>query len=368
MHARLHLSKIVAEDKLRFAFRVEAVAGSGPPPGISWLFDWQKTLASMRLHVDGEGNSVTLELEKEPQTEMDYINPSTSTVRELMIDGNGLGSLAWKKPEPNLLKKPGRYTLVIEAVFHINSKTFAFGGKPLPFEVVAASDAFQPLAALATIAQSAATSHLGSSASPDPQANPIDDIADNRWFRFSKDIPQKEYEVRIVEVLVSPAGKVVTVDAFEHFTCVANGTKITTPTGAVAIETLAIGDRVLGYDAEHDSFVETTVRRILPSTSDELFDVNGLLVTGEHPIFNDGAWTRARDLAPGSLLLRHDGTPLELASIGVLSARTRVYDLSVDWPHNFFADDLLVHNKAAYVPVGPPKDPWHGIFSRAAAK
>jgi hypothetical protein len=322
----------------------------------------------MRLHVDGGGSSVILELDQVPASDIGYINATGSSVRELVVDGNGVGSLAWKKPEPDLFEKPGRYTLRVEADFHINSKTYAFDGKPLPFEVVAASDAFKPIAALATIAQRAAQSHLGRGAAPKSIANPVDDIADNRWFRYSQEIPQKPYDVRVVEVLVSPAGKVVTFRSFQHFTCVAEGTRVATPAGSVAIEKLAIGDRVLGYDTERGAPVETTVRRIVPSSSDELFEVNGLWVTGEHPVFANRAWIEARELQTGALLLRRDGTSVRLDGVGVFSARTRVFDLSVDWPHNFFAGDLLVHNKAMHVPIGPANDPWHGIFSRGGAK
>jgi hypothetical protein len=40
-----------------------------------------------------------------------------------------------------------------------------------------------------------------------------------------------------------------------------------------------------------------------------------------------------------------------------------VVDLSVAWPHTYFAGGVLVHNKAVGVPLAPG-DRWQGLFLR----
>jgi hypothetical protein len=45
-----------------------------------------------------------------------------------------------------------------------------------------------------------------------------------------------------------------------------------------------------------------------------------------------------------------------------------VYDLAVDPPHTYFAGGLLVHNKAAHVPLGTDPDDQNGLFYRRASR
>lgn len=40
----------------------------------------------------------------------------------------------------------------------------------------------------------------------------------------------------------------------------------------------------------------------------------------------------------------------------------------MDYPHDFFAADVLVHNKAMHVPLGSANERWRGVFARALAR
>jgi len=129
--------------------------------------------------------------------------------------------------------------------------------------------------------------------------------------------------------------------------CIAAGTLIATENGPLPVESLRVGDRVVGFDPETRRRVVTTVTAMVPKAAATTLRLgDGLRVTPDHPVFADGAFRPAGALSPGSGLLTEDGAPLVAASLERVSGEVTVYDLSVDWPHTYFAGGVLVHNKS----------------------
>src|SRR5262249_32851025 len=104
--------------------------------------------------------------------------------------------------------------------------------------------------------------------------------------------------------------------------CFAAGTSVWTESGARAIETVKVGDRVLSKDVEtgelaYKPVVQTTVPppKALPALR---FGDETLVCTGGHRFWNSGSgWIKARDLGPQTLLHTVTGnTPLWSAKKG----------------------------------------------------
>jgi hypothetical protein len=136
--------------------------------------------------------------------------------------------------------------------------------------------------------------------------------------------------------------------------CFAEGTLLDTPSGAVAIESLAVGDVVYSYDFSRRVRVPARVARVFRHTGHTvrrltLADGRSVRVTESHPFRADGAWRRVEDLAMGSELVvaAEEGVvPMPLAGLSEEEHGVTVYDLEVSGHHNFFAEGILVHNKS----------------------
>ena len=129
--------------------------------------------------------------------------------------------------------------------------------------------------------------------------------------------------------------------------CVAAGTLIATENGPLAVETLRVGDRVFGFDPGGRRRILTTITAVVPTTATSTLRLGrGPRVTPDQSVFADGAFRPARELARGSSLLAEDGATFHAGSLEQVPGEIIVYDLSVDWPHSYFAGGVLVHNKS----------------------
>ena len=74
-------------------------------------------------------------------------------------------------------------------------------------------------------------------------------------------------------------------------------------------------------------------------------------VTGEHPFYLDGKWILVKDLKMGDFLLTDKFEKTKIISIEKVHTNNPfyVYNLEVDGLHNYYANNLLVHNKPIYV-------------------
>ena len=114
------------------------------------------------------------------------------------------------------------------------------------------------------------------------------------------------YDVDVLEVWLDRAGKTLGVDAYRHFQCVAEGTRVETPGGPVPIEALVVGDEVRSFAVDTGTPSVSRVLHIARGHAETLHVVGDLRVTAEHPVWSDGAWTSAGALAPRSTLLGVD--------------------------------------------------------------
>lgn len=125
--------------------------------------------------------------------------------------------------------------------------------------------------------------------------------------------------------------------------CFPAGTRILTPTGMRAIETLSSGELVISHEG-----TPACVRSI-ERTRDELVRVitgRGILVTtASHPLLrSDGSFVSAGELDYGARVVR-DGRDVRILGVERTGRISEVYNLRVDEPHTFIAEGFSVHNK-----------------------
>lgn len=142
--------------------------------------------------------------------------------------------------------------------------------------------------------------------------------------------------------------------------CFIPGTRVLTPSGWRAIETMQPGEAILSYSLGEQRLVSRTVRRVFAATTDRLLrlEAGELHLTGvsaSHPVFDvtRSAFVRVDALTlTGVVLATLPGAaprPLPITRLGVVasSGAHTVWNLEVDGEeHNYFAEGILVHNKS----------------------
>ncbi len=132
--------------------------------------------------------------------------------------------------------------------------------------------------------------------------------------------------------------------------CFPAGTKVTTPAGPMSIELLAPGNEVISIDQIGRKYV-TRIQSVFATRSAILqIETNhGILqTTAEHPIATEsGQFILASELKLHDKIRQVIGNKIVLAEVSNLKKLpvAYVYNLQVDSPHTFIADNFLVHNK-----------------------
>jgi hypothetical protein len=132
--------------------------------------------------------------------------------------------------------------------------------------------------------------------------------------------------------------------------CFVAGTLIAMADGAQKpIEAVEVGDVVKAYDTEKGEFVSGIVSQTFQHEADGYYDIDGLLVTGEHPIFlvTRGEFVPAKDIHIGDIVMTVAGGTKVIKSKGYIFEAVTVYNLEVEAVHTYFANGILVHNKMA---------------------
>jgi len=138
-----------------------------------------------------------------------------------------------------------------------------------------------------------------------------------------------------------------------HNRCFVAGTEITLVDGNVKnIEDVVVGEEVLTYNEEsgkHESGVvgdlkQHEVKSVIRLTLD---NENIIITTHEHPFFVEGkGWVKAGELQSLDVCKKVDGSESLISTVEVLEETHVVYNLlSVSENHNFYANEILVHNK-----------------------
>ena len=134
--------------------------------------------------------------------------------------------------------------------------------------------------------------------------------------------------------------------------CFLAGTSIETPEGEVAIEDLVVGDTVNSYDLDSEvvnnvSQVRTTFKRIADGYFNVTLGDKIISVTGEHPIHIIGqGWTKIKDIVVGDMALSIEGSEVRVNLIEEFDEEVEVYNIEVEGDHNYFAENILFHNKS----------------------
>lgn len=133
--------------------------------------------------------------------------------------------------------------------------------------------------------------------------------------------------------------------------CFPAGTPVLTPRGAVPVETLKPGDRVLAV--EGSDILSSEVLRVHATENSLLRLETGagsVTTTAEHPFLTRSGFAEAGSLEPGDELAFHDGGSISWTPL--LSAAPAgagpVYNLGTASPHTFVAGGFVVHNKGGF--------------------
>lgn len=276
-----------------------------------------------------------------------------------------------KPPEP-VLAKAGEYEVDLAVEIPLPGGKRVVKANTMKLERRVRGRTTAPVRGIEEIAKGAAFIHLNKLGRTDDQKKlsptlltvDLPQEKHHRLVRFW--VPEKEeWKILFLEVVVERNGTVVKVHQQERFTCLAEGTRIDSEHGPIPIEALERGDRVWSWDVERGRRVLSEVIAVSePKLAPTMRLAGRLRVTGGHPIFADGRWVRAEELTLGAELLAAsgEGVPLSLVEHGLASVP--VYDATVSWPANFFAEGILVHNKRLVVPESR-LDPLVVLWERA---
>jgi hypothetical protein len=157
-----------------------------------------------------------------------------------------------------------------------------------------------------------------------------------------------------------------------HCSCLIAGTPIWTDRGAVAVDEMQVGDRVLAQDPISGELAYKPVLRTTVRDKSALVYVTlrneEIVASGGHPFWVAGrGWVNARRLEPGMLLHGVDGAvPIESVRIEE-EGNQPVYNLVVEDFHDYFAGEahLLLHD---ITPREPTRGPLPGLEDRPTDK
>jgi len=138
-----------------------------------------------------------------------------------------------------------------------------------------------------------------------------------------------------------------------NYTCFPKGTKISLPDGEVKnIEEIKIGDKVLSFNENTNNLEIKKVEKVFIRQAEKILEIrlsNGKIIkpTPDHEFYLNKQWIQAKDLKVQDELLDLDLNKVQILSINELTGDT-VYNFMVQDHHNYFAENILVHNKTDY--------------------
>jgi len=138
--------------------------------------------------------------------------------------------------------------------------------------------------------------------------------------------------------------------------CLVAGTLVWTDRGAIAVEKIAVGDRVLSQNIEtgelsYKTVLRPTVRPVTPTLTVKVSNET-IRASGGHPFWVSGqGWVKVRDLKPGMLLGGIGGTSM-IQSVNK-DKPALLYNLVVDRNANYFVgkSKILSHDNSIPTPT-----------------
>ena len=138
-----------------------------------------------------------------------------------------------------------------------------------------------------------------------------------------------------------------------HNRCFVAGTKIALLDGSFKeIQEVKIGDEVLSFNEELGINEAGVVGDLKQHEVEEVIRITLdneiiILTTHEHPFYTvDKGWIKAKDLEPLDVCKKLDGSEALVSTVEILKESHTVFNLlNVSENHNFYANEILVHNK-----------------------
>jgi len=131
-------------------------------------------------------------------------------------------------------------------------------------------------------------------------------------------------------------------------TCFLAGTNILTNKGIKQIETINNKDILLSYDFDNQKTVMSEIETIqIHKNVSQYLQLNkDIFVTPEHRFWINGSkWSRAEDIKIGDYLFNSRQQKIPVISKQTIHKVVTVYNLELKGKfHNYFAQDVLVHN------------------------
>lgn len=270
-----------------------------------------------------------------------YLSPTPVDVTNAQL-------AAWVAKPKVSFDAPGKYTIVVSGTLTPEKgNPILFASAELRMERLADKTGVKSQAELVKMLTDAVQNE-----SPKTKFAPgsfvIEDSKGNRTVRVRT--PPDELKWGGCDVFtakVDAEGKLGRVERTVAGGCVAAGTLVLGETGPVAIETVRVGDRIRGFDPDAGKQVWVTVKAVWPARAGETLVLGDTLrVTGNHPLYANGAWKDAAAVKPTDTLLTTEGKKIPAGEPKRVVRPVDVFDLTVDGPHTFFAGGFLVHNKS----------------------
>lgn len=127
--------------------------------------------------------------------------------------------------------------------------------------------------------------------------------------------------------------------------CVSEDSYILTTRGWRFAKDLRVGDLVFSYNHSWDSLEVDVIDAVRARMSSSWYKFDSLEVTDNHPIYTLRGYIQAKNIISEDAFLHPDGSFIKVSECQHINGKPRRFiDFQVRKNHNFFADDVLVHN------------------------
>ena len=115
-----------------------------------------------------------------------------------------------------------------------------------------------------------------------------------------------------------------------------------------AIKNIKVGDFVRAYNHKEDQIVSSKVTEIFKhkNVSGNKVIVNDkFIATGNHPVHLNGKYKPVSQAKVGDIIIDSDGMETKIHTLKIQPMSIDVYNIEVEGEHNYFAGNILNHNK-----------------------
>lgn len=363
-------TRVRPKDPKRFAIRWSTRYG---PATYEWSYwqgdvDWMRTIASMHVRVvspDGRVRQFHLDPVEsddwQDQSRVFYVDPTLYlTLPEPGIK-TGKSKVRWFDVADRSFSAPGIYRVSMKGKIVMLGRLpgeigFSFESGEIAFEVTNDCPTF------AETVESADAAMKGKHTSRIGDLIAEDDVG-HRVVLYRVNDRRTSLIWKEVAIHVDSKGNVRKIREKEKFSCLARGTPVATATGSIPVEQIKVGMRIRAFDLDTRRQVTTRVLGIRRgSVPWAIRFARNVLLSPDHPVYAAGSWKLAARIQASDALLRLSGKSTPADVLRRVDGPFEVFDLTVAPPHNFFAGDILVHNKSMM--YTPDTDLWYSFWPR----